>query len=107
MNKIKFNNFEAEVDSYNKNTYFNGTNLASNANCSIRTNAITTLNNLMLDIITSIQIFSNDILIYDLQNIRAKIDSVSESFGGDRMYVNVNFSFLPPEEDESQILDNE
>lgn len=107
MNKIKFNNFEAEVDSYNKTTYLGGDTIMSNANCSIRTSEITTLNNLMLDIITSIQIFSNDILIYDLQNIRAKIDNVTESFGGDRMYVNVNFSFLPPEEDESQILDNE
>jgi hypothetical protein len=47
MNIIKFNNVEMEVDSYNKNTYFNGIAITSNASCTVRTNNITALNALM------------------------------------------------------------
>lgn len=93
MNKIKLNNLELEVESYNKNTYFNGATITSSANTSVRTNNMTALNELALTDITSIQIYANQELIYDLQNITAHIDNINEYLNGERMNVSLNLSF--------------
>lgn len=93
MNKIKLNNLELEVESYNKNTYFSGSTITSNASMSVRTNNMTVLNELAEDDITSIQIRANEELIYDLQDINAHIDNISEYLNGDRMNVTLNLSF--------------
>jgi len=38
MNKIQFNDFECEVVSFYKNTYFNHDTISGNINCEIVTN---------------------------------------------------------------------
>lgn len=95
MNKIKLNNLELEVESYNKNTYFSGDSMNSNASMSVRIDEddITDLNALAASPITTIQIHADERLIYDLQNINAKIDSINEYLNGDRMNVSVNLTF--------------
>ena len=93
MNKIKLNDLELEVDSYNKSTFFNGSGMSSSANITVRTSNITALNTLAENDITSIQIHTNEELIYDLQNINAHIDSTNEYLNGDRMNITINLTF--------------
>ena len=93
MNTIKFNNTEFQVESYSKSTYLSDGHVASNANCSVIVDDITVLNALMQDTITSIQIKYNDDVIYNLQNINAHIDNISEYLNTNRMNVNVNLIF--------------
>lgn len=105
MNIIKLNNVELEVESYNKNTYFSGTVISSNGNCSIKTNNVTVINQLAEGIIDTIQIYHDNELVYDLQDANAKIDSINEYFTGERMNISINFSFLQatePEEEEPE-----
>ena len=93
MNKIKFNNTEFEVESYNKSTYFNSESMSSNANCTLLTNNITGLNALAEESITSIQITHDNELIYDLQNINARIDNINEYLNGDRIGITIGLTF--------------
>ncbi len=93
MNTIKFNNTVFEVESYNKNTYFNEDSISSNGSCQIITNNIIELNELAQETITTIQIYHNETLIYDLQNIECKINSVSEYLNGDRVSIGLSFIF--------------
>lgn len=66
MNTIKFNNTEFELESYNRNTYFGGESITSNASCGIITTNIANINSLAESTITSLQIYHNEQLIYDL-----------------------------------------
>ena len=93
MNTIKFNNTTFEVFSYNKNTYFGGESINSNASCSIKVTDMATLNALTSTTITSLQIYYNETLIYDLQDISARIDSIGEYLNTERMEINVNLTF--------------
>jgi len=93
MTKIKFNNTEFEVESYNKNTYFGGETITSNANCNIKVSDMSTLNALAETTITSIQIYYENNLIYNLQDVSAKIDNIGEYLNTDRMNVSVNLTF--------------
>ena len=54
---------------------------------------MTTLNALAETTITSIQIFHENVKIYDTGEIDAHIDSINESMGEDQMYVSVNLTF--------------
>jgi len=93
MNTIKFNNTEFQVESYSKNTYLSEGHIISNASCSVIVSDIAVLNALMQDTITSIQIKYNDDVIYNLQDISAHIDNISEYLNVDRMNINVNLTF--------------
>lgn len=93
MNTIKFNNNTFEVESYSKNTYFNEDSISSNGSCQIITNNITGLNELAEETITAIQIYHDETLIYDLQDIECKINSISEYLNGDRVSIGLSFTF--------------
>jgi len=94
MNVIVLNNSEFPVTSYSKVTSFNGDNISSNAYLSLETDNIDTLNALGEVPITSIKIYHDDTLIYDLSNINAHIDTINENLGEDRIYINVNMTFI-------------
>ena len=94
MNTIKLNEVEMQVDGYNKNTYLSGDTITSNASCSVRTNNITALNELMTTPIESIQIYHDNTLIYDLDDINARVDNINEYLNEDHMNINVNLTFL-------------
>ena len=93
MNTIKFNNTEFQVESYNKNTYFSGNTMSSNASCNIVTNDIESLNTLALNTITALQIYHDETLIYNLQNIQAHIDNINEYLNGDTISISINLTF--------------
>ena len=104
MNKIKFDQLEMEVESYNKSTYFNNGTITSNGSCTINTSNMTALTELAKNTINTIQIYGNDdALIYDLQNANANIENISEYLNGDRMNININlifnYSSAQPEEE--------
>lgn len=93
MNTIKFNNLELEVESYNKNTYLNDGNITSTGYCAVLTNDIAALNELMTETITDIEIKHDGNIIYSLDNLSARIDTISESLSGDRININLNIAF--------------
>lgn len=94
MSKIKLNNTEFEFDSYNKNTYYGGETVSSNANCSLLNVDMADLSALAETTITSIEIRNNEnTLVYDLKNINAKIDSINEYYNGMTMAISVNMIF--------------
>jgi len=93
MNTIKFNNHTYEVLSFNKNTYFENNHISSTANCQIRTSDITSLYTLAEETIESLQIYWNEDLIYDLDNISGKLSSISEYLADDRINITLNCNF--------------
>lgn len=93
MNTIKFNNLTLQVESYNKNTYFDGATVNSTASCSVVTSDLTALNELAEGTITTIQIYHDDTLIYDLQDINCRITNISEYLSEARMNITINLVF--------------
>ena len=93
MTKIILNTTEFEIDSYGRNTYFNGETISSNANCSILNSDATELNELLGVAITTIQIYHDNNLIYDLQDINARIESINEYLSGNRIGTSINLVF--------------
>ena len=97
MNKIKFNNTEFQVESYNRNTYFSGDSITDNADCTLVMTDVAALRTLASTPITSIQITHNDALIYNLTNVEGQIRNVNEYLNEDRMNIGVNINFSTPE----------
>ena len=93
MNKIKFNNVELTLVGYSRTTYFNGENISSNGSCNVITDDITELNELAQDTITSLQIYSDNELIYNLQDINAKIDNINEYLDEDHISISISLTF--------------
>lgn len=93
MNIIKFNNVEFEVTSYNKNTYFSESAITSTANCQIILSDMNVLNGLADETITSLQILHDGNIIYNLLDISAHIDNISEYLNVDKMDINVSLRF--------------
>lgn len=93
MNIIKFNNVEFEVISYNKNTFFSENEITSTANCQLILSDVSVLNDLTDETITSLQILHDGDVIYNLSDISARIENISEYLNVDRMDVNVSLRF--------------
>ena len=93
MNKIKFNNLEMEVLDYNKNTYLTDHTVQSSASCSVISSDMSALNALMNTTITSIEIYHDDILIYDLKDINCKISNINEYLSDNHMNVSLSLIF--------------
>lgn len=96
MNTIKFNNHTYEVFAFNKNTYFNDGVISSNGGCQIKTSDITSLQTLGTETIETLQIYHDDTLIYDLQNLNGKLNSIDEYLSEDHININLNFNFRTP-----------
>lgn len=93
MNIIKFNNVEFEVIGYNKNTYFSDDTITSSASCQIIVADMDVLNNLANTAITSLQILHDGNIIYNLSDITAHIDNISEYLNVDKMDISVVLRF--------------
>lgn len=93
MNIIKFNNVEFEVIGYNKNTYFSDDTITSSASCQIIVADMDVLNNLANTAITSLQILHDGNIIYNLSDISAHIESISEYLNVDKMDISVSLRF--------------
>ena len=94
MNKIKFNEtYEFEIDSYSKNVNFDGQNITKNAYCNMIHTDASEVEELGDLTITEIQIDHDGTLIYDLSDITAHVDNLSEYLNNDHMNVSVNLTF--------------
>ena len=93
MNTIKLNNVTLELESYGRSTSFNGAEMESNANCDVITSNINALFELAQLPITTLQIYHDNNLVYDLQNINCVIASISEFFNGERMNISLSLKF--------------
>jgi len=107
MNTIKFNNSIYEVVSFNKSTYFNEGGINSSANCSIKTANMTSLYALAESGLQSIQIYHDNELIYDLDNINGKMTSIDEYLMDDHININVNLTFVFENAEESEVQEPE
>ena len=92
MNTIVLNDVTLEVTAYNKNTFLENGDISSSATCSVITSDITTLNELSERLITSIKIYNDETLIYDLHNIEARISNISEYLNSN--HININLTLL-------------
>ena len=93
MNTIKLNNTTFEVTSYNKSTYLSDQEIRSNATCSIKISDIADVNALMGVTITSLKIYHDETLIYNLADISAKLDNVNEYLNIDTVDVSLSLTF--------------
>lgn len=93
MNTIKFNDAEFTVVSYNKSTTFNGDNINSSAYCDIIPADIAALHALGDDLITTIKIYHDEELIYNLTDQEAHITNINEYLNNDHMNANVTLIF--------------
>lgn len=97
MAKIILNNEEFNFLGYNRNTYFTGDSMSSTAYITTMSgdNLNSKLQSLAQDSIESIVIKMEDnTIIYSLDNINAKINSIDESYNGvDAVNTNLNLQF--------------
>ena len=96
MAKIILNNEEFDFSGYNRSIYFSDENMTSNGYISnLRgTNVANRLSDLAQETITSITIKKDNDVIYELDNIDAKINTMDESYNGDDAVItNVNIQF--------------
>lgn len=93
MTKIKLNNSEYQIESYNRTTNISDNNITSTAYLNLSSGEAVNLNSLLGTTINSIEIDVDDVKIYELTNINAKVDSVNEYLSGNRMSYNVNITF--------------
>ena len=92
MNKIQFNDFECEVVSFYKNTYFNHDTISGNINCEIVTNDFDGLQNLGSEKITTITIRHDEDVIYSVTNFSGQLASTTESLTDDHITININLT---------------
>ena len=96
MAKIILNNEEFDFSGYNRSIYFSDENMTSNGYISnLRgTNVTNRLSDLAQETITSITIKKDNDVIYELDDIDAKINTMDESYNGDDAVItNVNIQF--------------
>ena len=94
MVKIKLNEEEFEITSFNKLTYFYEDGIKSNGNCNIKAYDEETIADLSQEVITTLKIYKDNELIYNLENINAHIEYVNETLVNDDMTTTLNLTFL-------------
>jgi len=94
MNTIVFNGDASfGVESYNKNTTFDGATVNSSGYASLITTDIASLTAVAQETITSIQILHDGDSIYNLTNLNARITNINEYLSDNRISVNISFVF--------------
>lgn len=98
MNTVIFNNdteHALELNSYNRNTTFNDEQINSTAYITLRANSSTMeyLSSFTQTNITSIILTHDNDIVYQLNNISARITSIDEYLNNDYVQMNINFIF--------------
>ena len=94
MNTIVFNDtLSLTVNSYNKSANFNGTEINQSGYTNVVTDSTDALYALAETGISSIKILHDETQIYESTNLVGHITSISEYLNGDRMSIDINFSF--------------
>ena len=95
MIEIILNNAHFGINSFSRNTYFNGNTIESNAYFDVTnfSDAVATIHSLVDVPITTLLIKKGDQTIYDAGEINARITNLNESLSGEQMLSNVNIRF--------------
>ena len=98
MNTVIFNNdteHAFELSSYNRNTTFNGEQINSTAYMTLRADSSTIeyISSFIQTNITSIILTHDSDVVYQLNNISARITSIDEYLNNDYVQMNINFIF--------------
>ena len=92
MNTIKLNNTTYEVLSFNRNTYFGGEEITSTASCQIKTTDISSVHALAQTTISTLQIYHDNTLIYNLTGVNGKLNSMDEYLMNDQINITINLN---------------
>lgn len=95
MTKIVFNNNEneaVEISGFNRNTSFSEDNTISNAYVNA-IGGVAILQKYGIETITSIKIYNDEEVIYELDNLNAKISNIDEYLNNEQITVNANILF--------------
>ena len=99
MNKIYLDNNEFNVTGFNRYTQLNGDQITSYADVQFADVVdYSSLSSLVGETITSIRIKANDITIYNLDNILAKVSRINENMYNDKMNISAQIIFSPANE---------
>ena len=94
MNTIIFNDtVSLTVNSYNKSANFNGAEVSQSGYANVVTDSTNALYELAETGISSIKILHDETQIYESTNLVGHVTSISEYLNGDRMSIDINFSF--------------
>ena len=93
MTKIKLNNEEFEINTFTRTTFFGDEAVKSFANFEVVSLDLEKMTALAANIITVLQIYHNNDLIYDLQNTNIHIDNVNDLLNNDTVTTTVNLTF--------------
>ena len=99
MNKIYLDDNEYNVTGFSRYTQMNGDQINSYADVQFAdVTDYSALSALVGQTITSIRIKSNDITIYNLNNILAKVSRINENMYNDKMNISAQILFNPANE---------
>ena len=93
MTKIKLNNEEFEITAFTRTTYFREDGISSFANFDAVNLDLDDISTLAQNPVTALQIYYNNDLIYDLQDISVHIDNVNDSLEETVVTTKVNLTF--------------
>jgi len=93
MTKIKLNNDEFQITAFTRTTYFRDDGVSSFANFDAVNLDLDQISILAQNPVTALQIYHNNELIYDLQNISVHIDNVNDSLEDEVISTKVNLTF--------------
>ena len=85
MTTIKFNDTTFIVEGFTKSTSLINGSIHSTGNCSILLDGTDSVNSLLGIEITDIEIYNNDELIYNLDNLNAHDNNINEYLSDEKM----------------------
>ena len=94
MVKIKLNNEEFQIISFTKTTYLSASAATDNGNCELINPDVEKLKQLAETPVTSLQIYSDDKLIYELQDTNIQLDYINELLVDDHITTTLIMVFL-------------
>ena len=98
MNTIKLNNISFELTFYQRNVFLHDDRAVNGFNgggaCRIILSDVTDLANFSQQLITSIQIYHDDVLIYNLSNIKCEIVELNELLENGIINIELSFKFI-------------
>ena len=93
MIKLKLNEEEFEITSFNKMTFFTDEGIRKTGSCDIQVDNVATIEEMSEDEITTFEIYNNDDLIYEIEDAHIKFDYLSEVLMDGAIVVTLNLKF--------------
>ena len=102
MITIKFNEVEGTLLSFNKNTYFSEGTMSGNLNCEVENINMNALQSLGDTPITSMSIKSDDTIIYNIDVMYARLNTINEYLVDNRIRITLNIDLIQPQSQQNE-----